>query len=348
MNDKNTKVLQKHLRSIKKHIPSLILASIIFIFLSGCITTHKSTKNIDTTIPPTPDYHNDSSWVFKAPTIDKPVDVFYVYPTIYTEDSPTNMDINNEDLRKKAHHLIYSQASVYAKSANIFAPYYRQMSLAMLNPNQDMYTKKEFLLGYSDVSKAFDYFLKNLNNGRPFILAGHSQGSMILISLMREHFKKQDLQNKLIAAYIIGYSITKDDFNNYPWLKPAQQANDTGVIISYNTQAPWASNSPVLLAEAFCINPLNWSTEDTPVSKSSNIGAVFFNANTNKIEREIPHYAGARIDSKTGALFTNLSEELDLGSFPPGVYHRYDYTIWYRNLEENVKDRCEKYLKQKP
>ena len=113
-----------------------------------------------------------------------------------------------------------------------------------------------------------------------------------------------------------------------------------------DTQAPGTTGSPVLLPGAFCINPLSWTTEETPANKLLNLGTVFFNDTTSQIEREIPHYAGAWVDPETGALVTTVPEELDVGSFPPGVYHRYDYSLWYRNLEANVKARCEKYLEQ--
>jgi hypothetical protein len=94
------------------------------------------------------------------------------------------------------------------------------------------------------------------------------------------------------------------------------------------------------------MNPLTWTTEDTPADKSLNLGSVFFNSTTGDIEREIPNYAGARVDKATGALVTELPEDLDTDPFPQGVYHKYDYALWYRNLEKNVELRCQSYLRQ--
>jgi Protein of unknown function (DUF3089) len=345
MGRKNMKLLGTLRRAMRKQVTLLALASIV-LMCSGCGTSHQSTRDLEGTIPLSPDYGKASSWVFQSKTPDKPVDVFYVYPTIYSGQSPANMDIHNAELRVTARHLIDKQASVYSGNANIFAPYYRQVSLAKLNLEEDMYQNNYYQIGYEDVSRAFEYYLKNLNSGRPFILAGHSQGSMALISLMREYFKNPDLQKRLVAAYLIGYSITPEDFKKYPWMKPATQATDTGVIISYNTQAHGTTGSPILLSGAFCINPLNWATDETPADKSLNLGAVFFNDTNSSIEREIPHYAGARVDKETGALVTTLPEKLDIGPFPPGVYHKYDYALWYRNLKENVKTRCENYFEK--
>jgi hypothetical protein len=343
MNYQHIKVLGMYKQAMKRH---LVLLSLILMALMcwGCGTIPQSTIDPGGKISQAPDYQKASSWVIQTPTPDNPIDVFYVYPTIYADDSPANMDINNAVLRRAAENLIDTQASVYSESANVFAPYYRQMSFAKLDPEKDMYKNQYFLIGYSDVSRAFDYFLKNLNQGRPFILAGHSQGSMVLIQLMREQFKRPGLQNQLVAAYLIGYSITPEDFAAYPWMKPATLATDTGVIISYNTQAPGATGSPVLLPGAFCINPLNWATDETPADKLLNLGTVFFNTTTGHIEREMPHYAGARVDKKTGALVTILPEKLDIGAFPPGVYHKFDYSLWYCNLKANVKTRCKHYF----
>ncbi|WP_243544842.1 DUF3089 domain-containing protein [Pseudodesulfovibrio tunisiensis] len=295
-------------------------------------------------VPPCPDYADDFSWAAREATPDKPVDVFYVYPTIYPEASPKNMDIRRKDLRARAEHLLVAQAGVFSGSANLFAPFYRQVSFTVLDPEKDMFHDQYLRIGADDVHRAFDYYLARLNPDRPFILAGDSQGSVVLLDLLRRRFFEPALQERLVAAYLIGYSVTRDDLKRYPWLKIARRADDTGVIITFNTQAPGATGSPVLRPGAACVNPLNWTTTDAPADKSLNLGAVFFNEKTSEIEREIPGYAGARIDPETGALVTNPPERLDIGHFPPGVYHKYDYAFWYRNLERNAAERIRAYL----
>jgi pimeloyl-ACP methyl ester carboxylesterase len=322
----------------------LILFVLIALLPLGCAShgQHSAAGNASTL--QAPDYSRGSDWVFKTGAPDKAVDVFYVYPTIYVGKSPTNMDIHDQALRGIAEHLMDAQAGAYSGDANLFAPYYRQMSMAMLDSDEDMYKSPYFQTGYGDVSRAFDYYLKHFNNGRPFILAGHSQGTMVLINLMRDRFDDPRMQKQLVAAYLIGYSITREDLKNYPWMKPATRANDIGVIISYNTQAPGTTASPVLLPNAYCINPLSWTTDETPADKSLNLGAVFFNGKTSDIEREVLHYTGARVDKATGALVAILPETLDVGGFPPGVYHKYDYALWFRNLKANVALRIHTFL----
>jgi hypothetical protein len=314
-------------------------------FATVCIASDGgNTSQKSDEVPPCPDYSRGNAWASKPAAPDKPVDVFYVYPTIYPEPAPKNMDIRRDDLRKRVEHLLLAQAGVFSPSANLYAPFYRQVSFTVLDPQKDTFHDPYFRIGADDVHRAFDYYLRHINPDRPFILAGDSQGSVVLLDLLRRRFFEPELQKRLVAAYVIGYSVLPDDLKDYPWIKIAQRADDTGVVITYNTQGPGATGSPVLRPGAACVNPLLWSTSDEYADKSLNLGAVFFNEETNTIEREVPHYCGAQIDPKTGALVTTPPDDLPLGSFPAGVYHKYDYAFWYRNLEQNVAQRVKAYL----
>lgn len=323
------------------------------ILTGGCICQNDNASRT----PAAPVYTSDSSWLAKPSKITKPVDVFYVYPTIYVGKEPVNMDISNLALRNNAKGLLTAQASVYSPFANLFAPFYRQQTAATqsMEPNnggRNAFADPVFQTGYSDVERAFDYYIKNLNSGRPIILAGHSQGSMVLIELMRRRFNNPELQKRLVAAYIIGYSVTKKDLKKYPWMKLAKGETDNGVIITFNTQGPNAKGSPVLLDGAVAINPLNWKTDATAAPRSKNIKAEFFNDATGKLIEAIPHFAGAYINTDTGALIaTNIqpikSKKIDIvnmGRWPKEVYHRYDYSFWFNNLKQNVKKRIDAYL----
>ncbi|MBI9111301.1 DUF3089 domain-containing protein [Maridesulfovibrio ferrireducens] len=331
-----------------------VLTAILFSFFSLCLVSPvlavegntKKSQALLECIPACPDYSKNISWASKPVNPQKSVDVFYVYPTIYPKTSPKNMDIFDKTLRSDVQGLLKAQAGVFSGSANLFAPYYRQVTFACLDPKQDMMLNSYFRIGADDVHRAFDYYLNFLNNGRPFILAAHSQGSVVMLDLIRSRFKDPKLQNALVAAYLIGYSVTDEDLKNYPWIKPAQKADDTGVVISWNTQAPGATGSPVLRPGAICINPLTWTTDETPADKSLNLGAVFFDDFKGTIIREVPHYTGARVDKKIGALITTPPEKVEIGHFPKGVLHKFDYAFWYRNIEKNVQDRIKSYFKK--
>jgi hypothetical protein len=155
VNYQHTQILGMYKHAMKRQVTLLTLALIVFMCW-GCGTIPQATIDLGEEIPQAPDYQKASSWVFQTPTPDKPVDVFYVYPTIYGGDSPANMDISNADLRGIVEHRIDIQASVYSDCANIFAPYYRQMSITQLKPGEDTYQNQYFKVAYSDVSRSVE------------------------------------------------------------------------------------------------------------------------------------------------------------------------------------------------
>jgi len=282
-------------------------------------------------------------------SIEKDVDVFYMYPTVSNNASGT-MDVTNDEERALAQGIFEAQASLFEKHANVYAPFYRQMSPAVRpeDPNAPATDSEAFNFGVVDVEKAFDYFITNLNEDRPFIIAGHSQGTMALIELIKNRFgNDEELRNRLVAAYLIGYTVTDADLE-MAGLTAAQCVDDIGVVVTFNTQSVTSVGGPMLLSGAHCINPLNWKTDNSVALASENLGARFYNNDTGEFLREVDEYCGAQIDTKTGALLTTLpeGEELDIGPYSEGVYHRYDYALWYRNLQKNVGDRISAFLNQ--
>ena len=293
------------------------------------------------------DYTDEYYWL-TLPSVDKPVDVFYVYPTVSSNETGV-MDITSADERALAEGIYQAQATVYEKNTNVFAPYYRQMTTNVDMSAGGLATDTpEFKQGAVDVQDAFEYYIDNLNEGRPFIIAGHSQGTMALIELIKNRFGDDEaLRNRMVAAYLIGYTVTDADLAK-AGLTAAEGADDTGVVVTYNTQSPTSVGGPMLMEGAHCINPLNWKTDDTYAPASENLGARIYNDSTGELLREVDNYCDAQINLTTGALTTTIpeGEDLDIGAYPEGVYHRYDYAFWYRNLEQNVGDRIQAYLKE--
>lgn len=293
-----------------------------------------------------PDYSNSYYWASFPASIEKDVDVFFVYPTLFGGTGILNMDIEDDNMRDLVQAVLPKQASVFSNNCNIYAPYYRQMAmdgLSMDPQEQNRY----FSIGLADIEKAFDYYIDNLNNGRPFILAGHSQGSMVLVQLMKDRFNKPELMSKLVASYIIGYSVTDDDLAQCEWLRIAESADDIGTIITYNSQSEFATGSPVLLPGANCVNPLNWKNTSEYAPEEMNSGAVFFTKN-GIVDTIVDQYTEAWIDEK-GALVVSPpnADTLSTGSFPAGVFHKYDYSFFFNNLKENAGTRINAYFNKK-
>ena len=143
--------------------------------------------------------------------------------------------------------------------------------------------------------------------------------------------------------------VSEEDLEQYPHLRFASGEDDTGVIISFNSEAESVTDSLMIPAgtHTLAINPLNWKTDSTPAGKEENLGACFIDYSGNIIT-EIPQLTGAYIDPQCGALKVPdvTPEEYPpvLSIFSDGIYHLYDYQFFYRNLQENVEVRLNAYL----
>jgi hypothetical protein len=306
------------------------------------------------------DYSKSENWLSLPTSNDREVDVFYLYPTSYNKSAATDPDvcgIDNSTMRTYAQLAFQRQARAFEVAGNIYAPYYRQADastcLSLSLEEQD-----ELLRGLtkSDVFAAFKYFIKNYNNGRPFILAGHSQGSNMLLYLLSEYMEENpDVYERMVAAYVIGYSITDDYLSQNPHLKFAEGADDTGVIISYNTEAPTiAGNNPVLLPGAIAINPLNWKRDETPAAAGENLGSILLNSDGSVVLDEqgcykiAKNFADARVDLDRGSLICS-TVDVDKWApgnpvFPRGVFHSFDYPFYFYNIQVNAAERANNFL----
>lgn len=296
------------------------------------------------------DYSDPANWISMPESPDKPVDVFFIYPSFYgstTGSAPDDIaDIDEPEMIQGASMLsLRGQASVFGDVCNIYMPTYRQLTVACLMgvvPREDVV---QYYLS-RDVYRALDYYFENCNNGKPFILAGHSQGSIcvteILENYMREH---PEYLERMVAAYAIGYSVTNGYMAANPHLKFAESATDTGVIISYNVEGPGNQNqyNCVVSAGAIAINPLSWTRDEIHVPAAYNPGSL-----NHKNELEVG-LADARVDTARGVV---VCESVDPALYSMGFaqafgsqsYHYYDYSLYYVSLRKNVADRVTAYF----
>ena len=300
------------------------------------------------------DYSQKSSW-YQIPEITKEVDTFFVYPTEYmaaNEGDPDFATLDNAEMLEgvKANYPIL--ASVYEDSTNVFMPYYRQagMLYAAKEAKKSGDPRTVFAaIPYDDVTAALDYYFENYNNGRPFIIAGHSQGSGIVSLVLKKYFKEHsDYYERMIAAYVIGFSITKDFLEENTQLKFAASENDTGVIVSWNTEGPknveQNASNVVLLPNAISINPLNWKLDETYAPASENLGSRVLNKKNGEYEiKDIG--ADAKVVLDRGSILTNAdTEPVEGDTFGPQSYHNGDYALYYNNIKDNVAKRIAAYL----
>ena len=167
--------------------------------------------------------------------------------------------------------------------------------------------------------------------------------------LLQEYFDDKKLQEQLVAVYAIGWPCDKEMVEKYPQIVPAKGEDDYGVVISFDCEAPEIEETFITPKDmkAYTINPLNWKTDSTPADKSLNKGACFVKY-SGEIKSEISELCGCYIDESRGILKVPDVNKDDFPSVVPGlatgVYHIYDYQFFYRNLQENVKVRLDKYI----
>ncbi len=318
----------------------IILAVFILTVVTSCMMISKAR------IERVPDYSSRDSWAYFAEGDDKDVDLFLIAPTVYTGDR-RNMSIGEKKSLEKFTAALNMERGIYEEDCRMYAPFYRQAAMSVYDLNA--VDREEYLeLAYEDIANAFSWYLENENDGRPIILAGFSQGGDMCLRLVKDFFDDEDLYDKLVAVYAIGWSFDEEDVLQYPWLVPAQNADDTGVIICFDCETVDVHDSFICPAgrTCYCINPLNWKTDSTPALISQNLGACFTDGDGNIVE-EIPRFCGGYIDEKRGVIkIADIDTEIypnPVPSLPPGSLHVYDYMFYYRNLQANVKNRIEKY-----
>ncbi len=331
--------------------------------LTSCIAPF---KDFERYAPPTPpDYSKESNWAslptkkdsadavpyystLKDEQATAMVDVFFVYPTTYYSGSSWNADVDDRHVNRKTDkYPIREMASVFNGSCKVYAPRYRQATLyAFIDKKAN--GRKALDLAYEDVKAAFMYYLKNYNNGRPFIIASHSQGTWHAIRLFKDFIEKDaQLRQQLIAAYLIGGPVAKNGFTT---ISACDSAAQTNCYVAWHTMAwgkhpsnPSAARKKTAGYDNFlnyeCTNPLTWNRDPSVPDASLNKGAVPYTFN-----RIDAGFSAAWCTSE-GALWTHKPNKLGY----PAVknYHILDYSLFYVNIRENVKLRVDRYLSKR-
>ncbi len=288
-------------------------------------------------------------------------DVFFIHPTTSTSVQDNwNLPIDDPDTGKDLDNILGFSASIFNAAAKVYAPRYRQANLCAFFDDKAPSSIKALDFAYHDVERAFLYYIKFYNHGRPFILAGHSQGSVHGLRLLQEHIVGTPLKDRLVAAYLIGGTIPAKT----PSISLSHSATDTGVLIGWNTYAKegdpsfftngmvawvngaYVKNNNKPLVET---NPLSWQLNGGKVSASQNPGSlptVLHREGLKGVFSLIPAVCGA--DASKRVLIINKSkvpgfylsaEDTPVFNTQNGDYHCFDYTLFYESIRKNAIDR---------
>ncbi len=337
-------------------LPFYLLLSALFV---ACKTTSPTGSFDRNQAPPTPDYSQLNSWAAhpdKSDPADRtpcpdvpneqataPVDVFFLHPTTYTGDhryeKHWNADVNDKRVNDETDgSAILYQASLFNGAGRVFAPRYRQAHLRVFYGVKDKKSAQAALdLAYEDVQAAFQYYLDHWNQGRPFIIAGHSQGGRHGMFLLRDKIEGTPLEKQLVAAYLVGWPVRADFFKSLP---ACQTPDQTDCYCSWRT---WERNFGLQVFvqnpdQIVCTNPLNWSTRDGEYApKAANRGAVLRN-----FCQVLPRVTDAEVHN--GYLLCVKPKFPGSFFFRRKNYHIGDLNLYYFNVRENAQLRARAFL----
>lgn len=346
----------------------LVVAGAFALFeFGGTVLRRQYTPQGSYTPPPPrsgPDYSETSAWIARPELAGNPAQwlpegadatgrqgdaaVFYVHPTTFFRGDSWNAPLHEPDSGSRGELFVRSQASAFNHLGEIWAPRYRQAaSGAFLLSSAD--SEQALALAYSDVSAAFDEFLKQVGPDQPIIVAGHSQGALHLIRLLKE--RHQQVGKRLVAAYVVGWPIDRQadlPALGYPACTAPGQA---GCVLSWLTFGD-PPNPQLILGEwqeakgltggerrqqdLLCVNPIAGEAGGA-AAPAANPGTLVPTPDFSSATLLEGAVGGVCDD---GLLILN-GEVPAIGPFvlPGNNYHVYDYALYWGAIREDSQRR---------
>lgn len=325
----------------------------------------------EATPPPAPDYANPRDWAAgpagpgasaaepsgAIPAAkNPPADVFYIHPTTFRSTTVWNQDLSDATTNAWTDaSVIARQAGVFSACCRIYAPRYRQASFL----DREGGRTQALGLAYKDIEAAFDYYIAHYNKGRPFIIAGHSQGGFMVAELLQKRITGTPLLKQMVAAYSIGVGVAEGEFAlRFPDVRPCRTPTQTGCLLQWNAMlsdadlAATSARYAGYFTDRFgkgpnpmpvCINPVTFDAAKPTSTAAEAKGAVPGDPGDGPLK---PLAKGAVAAScVNGLLSVTPDPALGLKPLAGGVMHYHDYGLFYEDMRENAKRRIAAFVK---
>jgi len=331
--------------------------------------------------PPAPDYADSTNWAALPERHDledrlpegvtatfeqgkAPVDVFFVHPTGYLIGNSwvSPMDPNSKT-GENTRWMMANQASAFNGCCNVYAPRYREANIFVYVQRDPTIPEEVLAFAYRDVERAFDHFLDEFNQGRPFVIASHSQGTQHAMRLLKERVDPSPLRHKLVAAYVIGGRVAGSAFDDMENIALCENAEQTRCAVHWDTYSEAAIDDdfPDHAGNA-CVNPLSWRPDGERAGRDQHLGGVpavgiyhtdltgddvAERGEIKPLSKPIGNLVEAQC--KNGILFVSDQSETAFatsGRLTPHRYHGIDYPLFHMDIRENAKLRAQVYLDQ--
>jgi len=153
-------------------------------------------------------------------------DCFYVYPTVSLDPSP-NSDLTPGPEERA---VVTAQAARFGSECRVFAPVYRQVTLAALRAAMaGRPTAADRAMALADVTAAWQDYLARDNGGRGVVLVGHSQGAGLLKELMAHTIEPSAARRNIVSAMLIGTNVGATELRS----PPCRADRQYGCVVSY-------------------------------------------------------------------------------------------------------------------
>ena len=305
--------------------------------------------------PPAPDYSKKKYWLALPFVNDKAdrtpkgyknnqkrakADVFYIHPNAYRGKFTDSLGWNTSSIEDYStydfnfsEYYIKMEASVFNGSCKVYAPRYRQaIKYAWEMKDSLVDSKLAIDLAYSDIREAFLFYLKNYQNDRPFFIASDDEGTYLAIRLIKEFVENKPLQKKLIAAYLIGYPVSRDSFLS---ISPCNSSNDFNCILSWGYFRETDTN---FTKKIICHNPVSWSMENNIfVNCSKHLGLI---THRFKIIKEV--YETHIWDNKL--CYEEVKMLFSVNAIRIKSSPWWEYQGFYMDIRANIEERVNAYF----
>ncbi|HYX33428.1 MAG TPA: DUF3089 domain-containing protein [Oligoflexus sp.] len=297
-------------------------------------------------LPPAPDYQDLKFWAMHPAkeNLSDPaqgLQVFWIHPTTLRSPIRWNEAPGDIAATERFEWTRREQASLFLTCCRVFAPHYRQATLASFWQTKSGYQARS--LAYSDVRRAFDQFLLDVNPGEPFVIAAHSQGTEHGLRLLHERIAGTPIQNQLLVAYLVGMPLHRESLDTFmPQIPICDRPEATGCLVGWSTlketlnpenyrkHAVWPSESGYhsVAGDFVCVNPVSWKADGVGTSTDQHQGA------------HLRKHEGLKIKARCerGALLVD-DVDANLMIAQNGNYHLDDYALFYYDIQKNVRTR---------
>ena len=281
--------------------------------------------------------------------------VFFVHPTSYIpvnlrDEVNWNATLGDEQAELRARLFLRGLASAFNRADEIWAPKYRQAVVgAFLTDKPE--AQRSIDAAYRDVAQAFDYFIESVDENKPIVLAGHSQGALHILTLLREKVAGTPLEARIAAVYPVGWPISVEhDLPALPFPACASAGQpacisswssfaddgDPAMVLERYAATPGFDGEPRGDGPIVCVNPITGAANDSAPA-SSNLGTLIPEEDFSSATL-VPGGVPARCDER-GLLLIGPAPEIGAAVLPGSNYHVYDIPLFWRNLQQDVVAR---------